>query len=352
MRACLVVALVSTLASARAARATPTPEAQERYEAAAAYSERTNGRALIVVEGDTIAFEAYHHGHRADDPWHIWSGAKSFACALALAAEDKGLVHFDEPVGDTLPAIARHPVARAMTVRDLLSFTSGLEDDASVLTTDWLRDEQRVADKVRWTLDRVARLQRHAPGAHYAYASSHLVLFTALIQVKLGEDPIGFLDRHVLAPIGFSHTRWLRDPSGTPALAFGVWTTARSWARFGMLARDDGVFGGRRVLPAGGFGRCFRGSAAMPAYGLTWWLNVPIAPAERKLLPRALVGYAKRGEALLPGGPPDLVAAAGYQDNRLYVIPSRGLVIVRLGAGSPRFSDPELLGRLLGSAPR
>lgn len=330
------------------ARAEPDPEASARYASAARYSERTNGRALLVIEGDAIVFEAYHHGHARDLAWPIWSGTKSFACALMLAAEDKKLVDLAEPVGDTLPEIAAHPVARAMTVRDTLAFTTGLEDDASVLTTDWLRERQRVDDKVRWTLARVAQLQRHLPGAHYQYVSSHLVLFTALMQRKLGEDPVAWLDRHVLSPIGFRYTSWLRDPSGTPAFAFGVSTTARSWARFGALVRDDGVFRGRRVLPAGGFARCFQGSAAMPAYGLTWWLNAPIPADKRRLLPRALGGYARDGEALLPGGPPDLVAAAGYKDNRLYVIPSRGLVVVRLGDGHAGFRDPELLGRLLG----
>ncbi|MFO0747514.1 MAG: serine hydrolase [Myxococcota bacterium] len=328
----------------------PTPEALARYQAAARYSKAHGGRALLVVEGDAVVFEAAQNGYDNHHGHALWSGTKSFACALALAAQADGKLSLDERAAAALPALAENPNADAITVRDLLAFTSGLDDDGDALTIDFSRARPRVADKYRWVVDHIATLARKPPGVGFTYVPSHLALFGALMRAKLGRDPVDYLQEKVLDPIGFHATGWQRDPAGNPAFAFGVYTTPRAWARFGVLVRDDGLFRGRRVLPAGAFGQCFRGSAAMPAYGLTWWLNEPIPAELRRLVPGALGGLARQGRAFLPDGPADLVVAAGWKDNRLYVIPSRRLVVVRFGEGDDGFADPALLGALLGGA--
>ncbi|MBL8786166.1 MAG: hypothetical protein JNJ59_14805, partial [Deltaproteobacteria bacterium] len=140
--------------------------------------------------------------------------------------------------------------------------------------------------------------------------------------------------------------------AGRPFFSFGAYATARGWARFGMLLRDDGRFLGREILPPGLLHRCFEPSPAMPAYGLGLWRN---APASNPLwLPPVLHDrFAKKGPILSAEGPADLYAAVGYDDNRLYVIPSRHLVIVRLGAGAGSFTDRDLVNRILalGTSP-
>ena len=170
--------------------------------------------------------------------------------------------------------------------------------------------------------------------------------FGALMKRKLGEDPVAYLERRVLRPIGFRTSWWTIDPAGNSMLPYGAWTTALEWAKYGVLVRDGGVWRGTRVLPADGVSACLHGSRVMPAYGLTFWLNAPVGPQVNAHAIPALRGGGPRG-FLYQDGPPDLFAAAGARDNRMYVVPSRGLVIVRLGTGNRQWRDAEFLSRAL-----
>ena len=325
---------------------TPTPEALARYERAAAYSRAHHGLALLVIEGDAVVFEDAENGYDGRRGHHVWSGAKAFGCALAMAAVADGKVALEEPVADTLTEWKSDPQKSQITVRQLLDFTSGLSDASPVLTTDALRPVQRVPDKAAWALANLRVVSD--PGTTFRYLSSHPVMLAAFLVRRLGEDPLGYLQRRVLDPIGFQATGWMRDPAGLPFFSFGAFVTPRSWARFGVLLRDRGMFRARRILPEALVDQCFVGSAAMPAFGLGLWLNVPISAAQRARLPGVLVpNFAPDGPLIMPRGPPDLRVSAGYRDNRLYLIPSQNLVIVRLGTGDARFVDSELLGRLL-----
>jgi CubicO group peptidase (beta-lactamase class C family) len=117
-----------------------------------------------------------------------------------------------------------------------------------------------------------------------------------------------------------------------------------------MLMRDDGVFAGARLVAAGRLGTCLRGSAALPAYGLGWWLNAAVTPAQAEQIPSVLRERLAPPPRLFEPGPPDLFAAIGSDDQRLYVMPSRGLVVVRLARPTREaepFTDAAFLDLLL-----
>ena len=148
-------------------RAEPSAEALARYQAAASWSERRDGLALMVIEGGAVVFESYARGYDPSTPVHIFSGTKSFSCAIAAFAVEDGLLTLDEPVADTLPELA---AGSAVTVRELLQFTSGIEQDNRVLTRDWLKKNQRVDDKYAYAVARPAETES---GAAWAYGASH-----------------------------------------------------------------------------------------------------------------------------------------------------------------------------------
>ena len=84
----------------------------------------------------------------------------------------------------------------------------------------------------------------------------------------------------------------------------------------------------------------------MPAYGFGLWLNAAVGPHVNEHAMPELRGGGPTG-FLYPGGPPDLFAAVGDRDNCLYVVPSRGLVIARLGTGNRDWRDADFLRRVL-----
>lgn len=328
------------------ARAAPTAAEAERFARAARYSAAEDGLALLVLRGDRLLFADFPNGNRPETPHHIFSGTKSFSGVMVMAAVADGLLDLDERVAETLPELRGDPRKERITVRQLLDFTSGWEGTFR-FTWDALHVPQRIDDKYAEAL---ALDVDHAPGQRYRYGGAHQQVLGAFLTRKLGEDPIAYLRRRVTDRIGMRIGGWLRDPAGNPMLPFGAWLTAHEWAKFGVFLLQGGRWGDEQIIPAELLAQCYQGSAAMPAYGLTFWLNRPVPDGLVPDLLPSLRDPARRGAAILPGGPADLVTAAGHHGNRCYVIPSRNLVIVRLGNGNG-LEDERLLRLLLGMDP-
>ena len=121
--------------------------------------------------------------------------------------------------------------------------------------------------------------------------------------------------------------------------------TAKDWAKFGELVRMGGKWDGKEVVDAKLLAECFQGTPLNPAYGLTWWLKKKVTVEHRKKIP--ILSREWGDVANADWLPADLVAACGAGKQRLYVIPSLKLVIVRQGSLSQGFSDIEFLSLLL-----
>ncbi len=226
-------------------RGVPDESLRSRLETADAWSTDHGGLAFVAVQGDAVVYESTAPGRLPTEAHHLFSGTKTFGCLLVQAGRFRGdLGSLDEPVGDAFPAVSSPEGAPAdprrsrITVRHLLNFTSGLQDDTPHLTRDGLHEEQDVPDKPLWA---ASRPLDHEPGTTFEYGSVHLWVLSGWFRARTGRDPVDYLDEHVFAPIGFEHAAWLRDPSGNPALAYGAGTTAGQWAKVGMLLRDDSV---------------------------------------------------------------------------------------------------------------
>ena len=132
-----------------------------------------------------------------------------------------------------------------------------------------------------------------------------------------------------LDPIGLKPKDWTRDGAGHIQLPFGAVVSAREWVKFGELIRQRGRWGNRQLVRPELLAECFQPSPANPRYGLTFWLNSGEESA------RGAKGVK-------------LVQAAGAGKQRLYVIPSRDLVVVRQGLlTKPAFQDREFIQRLV-----
>ena len=98
--------------------------------------------------------------------------------------------------------------------------------------------------------------------------------------------------------------------------------SASDWAKFGIFVLHEGKIDGAQIVDQTAFRELFNGSEANPAYGLTWWLAKPTEVSDQITATTDIL----KGDGSLPG---DLVFAAGAGDQRLYIIPSRDIVIVR-----------------------
>lgn len=327
------------------AAAGPAPPAAA-LRAAAAYSAAREGVSFLVLVDGRVVFEDYANGGSAASARELASGTKSFSGVMAAAAVKDGLLALDERVSDTLPEWRSDPRKRKVTVRQLLSLTSGVKTGGE-------------RGRVPAYADALAAPFVDEPGTRFSYGAVPFQLFGEVMRRKLaprGEGPLDYLRRRVLDPIGLAVGRWRRGLDGQPQLPSGAALTARDWAKLGELVRLGGRWNGAELLDPRALDACFEGTAANPRYGLSWWLNRPI---DRHLALR--IPVLRRNAASLegvPGVPADLVFAAGAGDQRLYVSRTRGLVVVRQARGILRalrgersgFSDAVFLGTLLDPA--
>jgi len=313
----------------------PLRDAPERFEMAAAYAEAHAGDALVVWKDGEIVLERAQNGYDLDDPHFLASGTKSFAGVAALAAVADGYLSLDERVAETISAWQDDPKKSEITVRQLLHLTSGLDPGEAGGAPSF--DEALQAPML------------DAPGATFRYGPTPFQVFGALLQRALdGEDPLRYYERRLFEPIGAEVGRWARVDGQDPQLAGGARLTARDWLRFGRLLLNDGRWDGQQLLPPGLLDSLTAPMSTSPGYGLTVWLNAAVSPDASffEHAPRTLQPDGPQG-MIYEEGPSDLFMAAGLFNQRLYVVPSREMVVVRFGRADAAWNDAEFLARLL-----
>lgn len=248
--------------------------------------------------------------------FETWDITTSVLSLLAGRQMQLGLLAPEDPVGALLPqADAGHG---SITVRSLLERTTGLAPEP---------DNTFVPDRLRRALtlpvsDALPPAGGDAPTAR--------ALLVGVLQRAAGEDLQLFAARELFAPLGITSFRWTRDRTGTTNDAFGLALRADDLARLAELLRREGRWRGRTLLHPAYVREALTPSRGNPCLGWLTWLN-------------AKPGCSGSPLRLLPGLPADLWAWRGRYDQRVVVVPSLALVVVRYGTsgGDQRSLDDQ-----------
>lgn len=322
------------IAAAGAAAGASAPQAQaqagSRFAPALAYSSQRAGASLLVARHGVILAEHYS-GIGPDARLSIGAGARMFAGLLAATLVKDRLMSLDEPVARTLGDWGAHPVKATISVRALVSGTSGVAFGSG---------------GGRTLAEAIALEPSDAPGVRFQDDPASYLLLVEIARRKLlaegGEsDPARYLTTETLLPIGCVPIGWARGPDGAALFDDGVQVSARGWAQAGELIRREGVWRGQELGDANVLREAVRGSFAEARAGFGLWLAAPGRGGEAISLDSDL--WRGRSPA-----PPDLAMAAGAGGQRLYILPREGVVIVRQSrSSSERWSDAEFLSLLL-----
>jgi CubicO group peptidase (beta-lactamase class C family) len=282
-----------------------------------------------------VVFERYDNGGAADRVQMLASGSKSFVGLAAIAAVQDKLLKLDDPVAESITEWKDDPKKAKITYRQLLTLTSGLT-----------AGERGHAAKAPAWKDIAGKPMKGMPGDQFEYGAYHLNSFAYALERKLGKETFeAYLKRCILDPIGVKVEWRFRCEDGRPQVGGGAFATARDWTKFGEFVRQGGKFEGKEVVDAKLLAECFQGTPHNPAYGLTWWLKKEVTLEHRRKIP--ILSHEWGDVANAQWLPADLVAACGAGKQRLFVIPSLKLVVVRQGRPSRGFSDIEFLSLLL-----
>jgi CubicO group peptidase (beta-lactamase class C family) len=274
-------------------------------------------RALIVVQHGRTLVERYAPGFSPKSRFPGWSMSKSVINAAIGVLVARGHLALDAPAPVPEWASGKDP-RHAITLDQLLHMSSGLDfdEDYDDPLSDVLWMLYGTDDSAAYA---AAKPLVHAPGASFGYSSGTSAILSRVVSQNAGEPYPLFFQQALFAPLGMASAVIEPDAVGTPMGSSYVWATARDWARFGLLYLNDGVWRGRRILPADWvrYSRSPATADRRAEYGAQFWLKVP---APDRIEPGR--------PYLVPG---DAYYAAGFGAQYLTVIPSRDLVVVRLG---------------------
>jgi len=287
--------------------------------------------AVIVHDGQVIA-ERYAPGYGITTPILGFSMTKSVTNALVGILVQQGRLKVDAPAPIASWQGATDP-RRAITLEQLMRMDSGLALDETGSGFDpsnlMFYDEPDMAGYAQ-------RAQTVAPPAtRWAYSSASTHLVSRIVRDAVGGDAAPtqrFAFNELFDRLGMRHVTFETDATGTPIGAHYLFASARDWARFGSLYLNDGVVGGQRVLPAG-WAAWSSSPTLGTQYGAGWWTNRGDDEAVRH---RRRLGI-----------PADAFFAFGNLGQRIAVIPSEQLVIVRMARAHTKYNDQAGFERLI-----
>jgi CubicO group peptidase (beta-lactamase class C family) len=268
-----------------------------------AYVNRTHADAFIVLKDGKIAIEWYY-GNFTQDSIHYWASAgKTMTGFLAGVAQTEGFLNINDTTSrflgngwTSLPPAKE----RLITIKNQLSMTTGLDDNG-------LDDNCTTPSCLTYTAD---------AGTRWAYHNAPYHLMQDVIAAASG-----------MTYQNYTATR-LKQKTGMNGLWYDYiyYSTARSMARFGLLLLNKGKWNTTAVLSdTAYFGAMTRSSNTLnPSYGYLTWLN----GKGRIMVPTSQVVFS---QDLIPSAPDDMYCALGKNDQKIYVVPSQNMVIIRMG---------------------
>ncbi|MGM4895847.1 serine hydrolase domain-containing protein [Tardiphaga sp. 839_C3_N1_4] len=287
-------------------------------------------RAIVVVHDGRIVAETYGQGFTTSTPLLGWSMTKSVTAALVGLAIKDGKLSLDQK--HLFPQWAGD--ARSdISVADLMAMSGGLEwNEDQGRHTDPGRMEYLVRDAAAFARDR--RLIA-SPGTKFHYSSGESVLLTRLWQNAIGEGALSYPRERLFNPLGMNSAVIEADEAGTFLGEGFLYANAHDWARFGEFLRLRGEWNGQQLLPA----------------GFVDYMRSPAPASDEGQGP-----VYGRGQLWLARGqgfdlPADTFMLQGHLRQVIAVIPSRKLVILRMGLTREDigFSNAKLLRAIIAA---
>jgi CubicO group peptidase (beta-lactamase class C family) len=292
---------------------------------------------VVIVQDGRLVAERYAPGFSRHTPLMGWSMNKSVTSALVGILVAQGKLRVEDPAGLAEWA-GRNDPRGTITLDQLMRMSSGLEFDETY--------DSAFADatKMLFTSGDVggyaaAKQLEAKPGSRWQYSSGTTNIVSLILRRAMGDDDIyhALPRRALFDRIGMRHAVMETDASGTFVGSSFGWASARDWARLGLLFLNDGMWEGGRILPEGWVDYCRRPTPGAPQgrYGAHWWCNAGTKEDSH--------------DRPMPRLPADMYYASGFQHQYVNIIPSRRLVVVRLGLtnSDKAFNLEDFLAKVL-----
>ena len=293
-------------------------------------------RAVVVLYDGKLIAEQYAPGFTKDTKFIGWSMSKSVTGTLIGLLVKQGKLKVDEPAPVPEWSDVNDP-RHAITIRNLLQQSSGL---------DFLEDYSKSSDGTKMLFEKAdmaaytaSHSLKYKPGTIFSYTSGNTNILSRIVKQTIGEKKYSsFVYDSLFYKLGMYSVVWEPDGSGTFVGSSYMFATARDWARFGLLYFNKGLYNKQQIFTEDWVKQSVSPTpnTTTREYGLHFWLN---AGEKNNVVNRTD-----------PSVPTDLFYCDGYEGQRVYVIPSKKLVVVRLGLTQyHNFDDDGFLAEVLNA---
>lgn len=312
---------------------------EENLDQAKNYAiDQTNGDALVIWQGGEMVLEEYA-GVTAQTTLPILGATKSFTGMLAAFGVREGRFNYDDRIGQIIPNWEPFNDRGQITVRELLNLTSGLRTVPQEII-------QNQSPQV-W----LSTNMEFNRGSTFSYGPTPFYLFSWIHLDLLQVNPIVELNQNLFQPLGIDPPTWNLQLTGRyPNLSYGLNLQPRQWLEIGKMLNNGGTINGTEIFTSGQLNQMLTPSSAAPGYTTTFWLNSSVDQSENFInrLPERIFNAVTSSRLISEDAPSDLYMMAGDFGQRLYIIPSLDLVIVRYGSSeSVSYNDHEFFTRLM-----
>lgn len=284
-------------------------------------------RSVLVIYKDKIIAEKYDTGFNKDSKILGWSMTKSVTATLFGILQKQGKLDINKPAPVTEWA---NDERAKITLANLLNMNSGLE---------WEEDYTKICDAtvMLFATEDMSQTQlvkpaQFKPNTHWNYSSGTTNLLSGILrkQFKTHQEYLDFWYSALIDKIGMNSMIVETDMAGNYAGSSYGWATTRDWAKFGLLYLHQGNWNGTPL-----FDEKWMQFVTTPTptskgkYGGQFWLNA--------------------GEKY-PSAPKNMFYCSGYQGQKIFILPSQDMVIVRMGlTDDHQFDFDTFLKEILGS---
>ena len=272
-----------------------------------AFLEANATDAFIILKNGRMVVEKYF-GTFNESKVHTWnSAAKTLTAFTVGIAQEEGLLNINNPssnyLGEGWSSLTPQQEAK-ITVWNHLTMTTGLDYNVPQ----------------NFCTDKACLIYKNEPSTYWYYHQAAYTLLDNMVTGAVKQDFKDYFNTKIRNKIGMTGT-WVK--TGYLNLYF---SNARSMARFGLLNLNKGVWDKTTVLADKNYFNAMTTTSQdlNKSYGYLYWLN----GKSNYKIPGSETLYSGR---LIPNAPDDLIAGLGAFDQKLYIVPSKGLVIVRMG---------------------
>lgn len=311
--------------------------AADALAAAERYAAATRSVALLVFHRGALRYEKYWPGFDRNTITDPFSAHKTVMGLLVGAAVADGYIgSIDEPASKYLREWAADD-RRTITIRQLLQMSSGLETPRF---GTWTGLSVTLGSQLERTVLGLPLVKQ--PGTDFQYSNASSQLVGIILERATGKRYAQYLSERLWSRLGAPTAHvWLDREGGLARTFCCIYTTARGWLRVGRLILEQGRVGSEQVVPAEWIREMTTPAPTNPNYGLQVWLGSP--PGQlRRYNDKTVKAFHSE-----PFAAEDMIYIDGFGGQRVYIVPSRDLIIVRTGEALMDYDDARIPNAIL-----